>query len=72
MGRSRKTVTKCGMAVRSSQLPNRVRAKQKGQLRVRDGDGFPDPRYFTRALDQQGMWEGDQKGTVQPRGDRVL
>lgn len=72
MGRSRKTVTNCGMAARSSQLPKGERAKQKGELGVRDGDVFWDPRYSTHALYQQNMWERDHKGTLQPTGDRVL
>lgn len=69
MGRSKKTVTNCGMAARSSQLPKGERAKQKGQLGVRDGDVFQDPRYSTHALHQQTMWEGDHKWTLQPTGE---
>lgn len=56
----------------NSQLPKGERAKQKGQLGVRNEDIFRDPRYFPRALDQQSMWYGDHKGMVQPTRDRVL
>lgn len=62
MERSRKT----------NKFPKGEGAKQKGQLGVRDGDAFQDPKYFPRALDQQSVWEGDHKRMVQPTGDRVL
>lgn len=67
MGRSRKIVRNSGMAAKSSQFPKGERAKQKGQLGVRDGDIFRDPRYFPCAPDHQSMWERDHKGTVQPK-----